>query len=434
MYQTLEQNKQKYNLIKTGQVFCFSIVALNLLWAYFADSALTKLFPLACMGITGITLITVIINKDKKIEKGVFIGYAAFIIWMLLEIVLHGYFVRSSGTLSFLFFNMPPYAIFFIRMFVSVLPCMVFVDYNEFKINKITKVIIFVVLAVSVFYVSRAIAVNPDALRDRVAMENENLGDVLKGTPAYSIVYSYAILFPAFLHKIKVTTQKERLFYIACAIMLIYIIFVAQFATALLLAIVGALLYMFFIAKGRNRLYIILLAVLIGYVIIALDGGADIFRWLSKNIEGRWAKKLEDMAQSLSGQSTGDVALRADRYKMSLEAFYKSPIFGMFINTKSSLGGHSTAIDVLGSGGIIAFIPFVLYMYGNLMRMKNHPSYSVAMPAAIACFVEFVAMAVLKNMITSMAVFFAFSVMVPLLLKSEEAEGNKNAVCKEDNI
>ena len=66
--------------------------------------------------------------------------------------------------------------------------------------------------------------------------------------------------------------------------------------------------------------------------------------------------------------------------------------------------------------------------------MRNHTSYTVAKPAVIACVLEFVLMAFLKNMITSMAVFFAFSVMVPLLLKSEEMGDVSNELREESNI
>ena len=426
-------NQKKNNLLQIGQGLCFFVIALNLLWAFFAESILSRVFPICCIGITGLVIVSMSARIGKSFKVSVFAGYVGFVIWCLIGIFIYGFIMPNGSQATFLLFTMPGYAIFFVRMFVSVLPCMLFVDFNEFKIHKFIKIVIFVVLLVSVFFVLRAVAIDPDALRKR-AVEGE-LFDILRWTPGYAIVYAYAIILPAFLHKIKVTTKKTRVFYLCCTLMIAYIVMASQFATALLLAIVGTLVYLLLTARKQNRIYIIFIMILFIYIVLVLDGGADIFRWLSKHVHGTWVTKLNDIAETLSsGESTGTVSDRTVLYLKSWQSFLKSPLLGGITNVKAEISGHATALDVLGSGGLFAFMPFCMYIYGTYARMRNHTSYTVTKPAVIACVLEFVLMAFLKNMITSMAVFFAFSVMVPLLLKSEEMGDVSNELREESNI
>lgn len=428
-------NQKKNNLLQIGQGLCFFVIALNLLWAFFAESILSRVFPICCIGITGLVIVSMSARIGKSFKVSVFAGYVGFVIWCLIGIFIYGFIMPNGSQATFLLFTMPGYAIFFVRMFVSVLPCMLFVDLNEFKIHKFIKVVIFVVLLVSVFFVLRAVAIDPDALRTRATEGESEMFEILRWTPGYAMVYAYAIILPAFLHKIKVTTKKTRVFYLCCTLMIAYIVMVSQFATALLLAIVGTLVYLLLTARKQNRIYIIFIMALFIYIVLVLDGGADIFRWLSNRVSGTWATKLNDIAETLSsGESTGTVSDRTVLYLKSWQSFLKSPLLGGITNVKAELSGHATALDVLGSGGLFAFMPFCMYIYGTYARMRNHTSYTVTKPAVIACVLEFVLMAFLKNMITSMAVFFAFSVMVPLLLKSEEMGDVSNELREESNI
>jgi hypothetical protein len=424
-----------YSRLKTGntipfrriQGFCFYTIALNLLWAYFEQLGISILFTLSCFAITGLSFLKVVLDTSTPIKLNHILCYVGFIIWSLLMIEVYGKIYSPHSVVDFLFLSMDGAAIFFVRLFVSVLPCMIFVDCMEFTIDKKAKILIFIVLATSVFFTSKAVATNPDALRARGTMEFLGQEELLIGTPGYAITYAFSLLVPVFLHKTFSETKDSRIFYGVCTFMLMYIVIVAQYATALLIAIIGIFIYMMIVSKPKARMYMILYSVAIGVFLWATDGGSDILRVLARNVEGTWALKLEDIALMLEGQNdTGSVSGRMEKYSKSTESFIKSPFLGMYWNPYGSVGGHATAIDVLGLCGIMGFIPMVTSIYGNFARMKNHTSYQTTRPAVIAVMTEFVLLIFLKNIVTSMAVFFVFYALIPLLLKAKEGENESN--------
>lgn len=397
----------------------FIFISLNLLWAVFADSFLGKLFFPACIVIS--LFMFHFLSTNSKMEKDSYKIYISMAIWIVVMFFGFKYMYPVHSEVTFLFLKGDSYAIFFIRLFVSILPCMFFVDNNEFTINKAVKIMFFIIMLTSLFFVLRAVIFNPDALRLRRSMENTEYGDIIKYTPGYAMVYAYAILLPAFLHKMVNSSGDSKKIYIFCVLAMFYILLVSQYATALIMGFVGILVYFFLIANQQTRAYLGVIYLMLGMILLLTDGGAGIFQWLSTKVDGKWAEKLQDIAVSLSGgETTGDLSARTVRYELSLKAFLESPLFGKFAKETGKLGGHSTAFDILGLTGLLGFIPCMYSIYGTYLRMKNHPSFEKSKPAVISCILVFLIMIFLKNIITSLPVFFAFYVMVPLLLKSEE--------------
>lgn len=424
----LNSNLKTHIFLKPIQGVCFYIIALNLLWPYFADSSLSSLFSLACMALFGLTTITIFLNWNSSFKLSSSLCYIGLVLWSIVMIGAYGTIYSPHSITNFLGLRMDSYAIFFVRIFVSVIPCMAFVDYGEFTLTKLLKTIILLVLLVTTVLTSRAVAVNPDALRARASMEFEGLEFILVGAPGYSTTYSYSLLIPVFLHKCFTTTKKNKTYYVICIILLIYIVIIAQYATALIIAIVGALTYLIIVSKPKARLQVILFGALFLVLLNMTNGGSDIFYALADRVEGTWSTKLTDIALILEGQSdSGSISSRVDHYSESLNAFLKSPILGMYWNQTTSIGGHATAIDVLGLAGIMGFIPMMLSVYGNFARMKNHPSYQNSKPAVIACIVEFLVLIFSKNIVTSMAIFFVFYGLIPLFLKAEEGVADESA-------
>ena len=414
----LSNNTNKYKFI---QGICFSIISLNLLWAFFADSRFGGLFSYACILMFGFMIINFCMNISNSMKYGTFLCYVSFVLWSLVMIIAYEYAYPIHSRATFLVMTMDSYAIFFVRLFVSVIPCMVFVDIHEFKSSKTLKIIIFIILATTLFFVSRAIAINPNALRERALIEGEGYNYILLYTPAYAMTYSYALILPVFLHKSFVTDGKTRIFYVVCTVMMAYIIFVAQYATALIIAIIGIAVYLLLISSSVKRAYIILVMLLLWYIISALDGGADIFRWLANQVDGVWSQKLNDIALVLSGNSdTGSVSGRADLYRESFNSFLASPVIGKFHKISGTIGGHATAIDVLGMAGIVGFALMLLCFLTNFARFSSMKNFAESKPAIIACVTEFIILIFFKNIITSMAIFFVYFVLIKYLLKLEE--------------
>jgi len=241
------------------------------------------------------------------------------------------------------------------------------------------------------------------------------------------MTYSYALLFPVFLHKCRMTSGITRTFYIICSVMLGYIVMVAQYATALLIMLIGAIVYVFLISKQRTRVGLVLCVIGFGCILAITNGGADIIRAIARNVEGAWAIKLEDIALTLSGKGGADsVTARSALYAESVDAFIQSPLFGKLWGKTGRIGGHATAIDVLGLTGMAGFIVMIACICGNFSRMKNHPSYETAKPAVIAGMVQFFILIFYKNIVTSLAIFFVFFVFIPLLLKAKEPSNHES--------
>ena len=242
------------------------------------------------------------------------------------------------------------------------------------------------------------------------------------------MVYGMALIFPVFLQKIKnAQTKSDRIIYLIFAALIFYVIMVSQFATALLIAIIGSLIFFLFSMGGNKKVIVIIIIACLFFYVHVTKMDIALIDTLANSVEGIWSEKLHDISESLSGSTlSGSLSERNDLYQESLKTFAESPMFGIMANTTGSLGGHATAIDILGLVGIFGFIPFVLTIIYNFKRVCRTCNFPKNKASIIACNIEFIVLIFTKNIITSLSVFFAFFVMFPLLLKIENTEGRKN--------
>ena len=386
----------------------------------------SSIFALSCVGVFILNFFIIIKNHRSNVLKMVILEYVFFIIWSIIMIVIYGYFYHIYQNVTFLLFTMDGHAIFFIRLFVSVIPCMFFVDFCDLKDTKSFKIILGLIVVSNTFFTIRAVRIYPDAIRARETMEVWGEEEILFGTPDYAMVYGMALIFPILLQKCKdaPVRSKSKWFYIICTLMVAYIIIVSQFATALLLTIVATIVFFVLSMKPNTRIIVVLLVILFVLFIRLPKLDVMFLNTLAENVSGTWVGKLHDLAETLSGGvATGSVLGRTDLYTKSLQAFLESPVFGKLLKSTTSIGGHATAIDILGLAGFIGFVPFLLTIYYNFKRLKYNCNYGKNKAAIITCTIEFIMLVFLKNIITSLSVFFAFFVMVPFLLRLNDEEG-----------
>lgn len=417
----------KKDYFKGLQLFCFAIIVLNFEWALWTVLPRSStLFSIACMGVFTLNLIMAFIKLYKIKWCNYLPTYITFIIWSVIMIVVSHFFYHVYRNVTFLFFTLDAHAIFYIRMFVSILPCMFLVDVCDFKETKLFKYIFGLIILSNTFFTLRAVQVFPDALRARGTMENLGEEQYLLGTPDYAMVYGMALVFPALLQKCKnAKTGNEKIFYIICTAMVAYIITASQFATALLIMLIGALIFAFVNMKFSKKIIFISIILLVFILNWGLHLDEIFLNWLSGVVNGTWAEKLQDIALSISsGDISGSLLGRQDLYQKSIKAFFESPIFGKMLKNTSNIGGHATALDILGLAGIVGFIPFGLTIVFNYFRLKATCNYNKNKAAIIACVIEFAFLAFSKNIITSLSIFFSFFVMIPFLLKLGEEEQN----------
>ncbi len=422
------RKKYRVNLLKLSQLMCLMLVAFYLSWALWGEYSFSDiLFPLGCVGGFGLIFIYMAPNVQEIKWKKVIPEYMHYLVWIAIMVVANEFFYENYRKITFIFITADAHAIFFIRLLVSVIPFMFFVDQNKFKDTKVFKLILAVVIGTNAFYTFRAVQFFPDAIRARATTEYIGGEEFLFGTPDYAMVYGMALIFPVFLQKVKnAKTRFDRIVYLIFTALIFYMVVVSQFATALLIAIIGTLMFFLLSMRGNRRLMVLIVVSFVALYVHITKMDVEILNLLADSIEGTWSEKLRDISASISGSAlSGSLSDRSDLYQTSLNTFFESPLFGIMGNRTGSLGGHATAIDILGLTGIFGFIPFSLTIFYNFRRVCRTCNFSKNKAAIIACNIEFIILIFTKNIITSLSVFFAFFVLFPLLLKVENTEERK---------
>lgn len=419
------RKKYKINSLKMAQTMCLVFTAFSLSWALWTEFAFSSiLFTVACIGGFMLTFVYVAPYMEKIRWKKVIPEYMHYLFWIIIMVIANAFFYKKHREITFIFLTMDAHAIFFIRLLVSVIPFMFFVDENKFKETKLFKAILGIVVGTNAFYTFRAVRFFPNAIRARATMEYIGGEEFLYATPDYAMVYGLALIFPVFLQKVKNAEQKvDKIFYLILAALSFYIVAVSQFATALIIAIVGTLVFFMLGMAGNKKILILFVLGFLVFYVHVTKMDIEFLNMLADSVDGTWSEKLQDMADSLSGSAlSGSLSERNDLYQTSLETFLKSPLLGIMAYRSGELGGHATAIDILGLSGLMGFIPFVLMYVYNFKRVCRTCNFSKNKAAIIACNIEFVVLVFTKNIITSLSVFFAFFVLFPLLLKVENTE------------
>lgn len=416
------RKRQSINFLKLSQIVCLGLMAFSMEWALWNEFSFSSLlFPAACIGGVIVTFLYAAPYMEEFPWKHIIPEYMFYLFWIAIMAIANEFFYQRFRKITFIFITADAHAIFFIRLLVAVIPFMFLVDYSKFKETKLFKIILGLIIGTNAFYTFRAVRFFPDAIRARGTMEYIGAEEFLYATPDYAMVYGMALIFPVFLQKIKnAQTKADKIIYSVFAALIFYVVAVSQFATALLIAVVGALVFLMFSMSGNKRVTVLLVVAFLAVYIHVTKMDIAILDALANSIQGTWAEKLHDISVSLSGSSlSGSLSERGDLYQISTKTFLESPVFGIMANTTGSLGGHATAIDILGLVGIFGFIPFVLTIIYNFKRVCRTCNFPKNKASIIACNIEFIVLIFTKNIITSLSVFFAFFVVFPLLLKVE---------------
>lgn len=417
--------RNAYNLIQTA---FFAVISCTLMWALWIEiPSHDILYTIVCIAMFILNLAVFERKRLYPLMIRLLPVYSCIILWSIFMIIAFSSFHNVHSEIELFSYQIDAYAVFFIRMLFVIVASMFYIDFNTINDSKIFKLIVGLIIVTSVVYTIRAINMYPDALRARNIMEMRNEEEFLFGTPGYAIIYGISLLVPVFLQKCKNEKGKSRIFYAVCTVMIVYMIFVSQFATAVFLAIIGTLVFLFFNVKSKAKTIFLLLLLIFTLLIHLFNIDSMFFVFLSEKVDGSWSEKLQDMAESLSnGDFIGTLSSRVDLYTTSMKTFAESPLFGKLSKYTGDIGGHATAIDTLGLVGILGFIPFILMIYFQFRRMKCTCNYKKNKAAIISCVIEFILLVFLKNIITSYAIFFSFFVLAPLILKMEKRKKDSN--------
>lgn len=188
----------------------------------------------------------------------------------------------------------------------------------------------------------------------------------LKGVSGYSTIYSIVIIMPLLLSYLMLSRQK--LFSTLYISTLIYFVYKSAFATALIVLVLGILMFFFLNMKKNLRLILLPFIFLTCLILINPDLIYRVLIEISMRIEiYELSARFEQIANLIKYNNDSGAALyRLVLYRQSIEAFLKYPITGVFIfEPNYALSGHSAILDILGGTGLIGFIPYILFIWNS---------------------------------------------------------------------
>lgn len=186
-----------------------------------------------------------------------------------------------------------------------------------------------------------------------------------RGAASYAMPHTVIFLLPVFVYAFK--TEKRiafKAFLLIIISFIIWFVYLCGASSPLILGLMGVVLAFFIDGKKtlRGNISRLLLITLPFLIILNNEIIESILSFLSDQTVGLpFHKKIEDFRYALVSDSEDASALgnRNTLYAISIDAFFYSPLIG---DSSSYIGRHSFLLDVLGSIGILGFVPMMVYL------------------------------------------------------------------------
>lgn len=304
------------------------------------------------------------------IKNKIFIWYASYLIIL-------AFFVLIGHTITIGLGSMSDSRKLLIETGFTLPTIMIFLILRKYNELKLYRIIAFTALAaniISFLYCVPLIAINSNILRAYIAAEMEDMSKI--GIPTYAALHSYVIFIPALLYSIRVSVAKEKLLYIGCFLLYLYIIYNASITTNLIITLI---ILIFFLLYKNNIRNAILTTFIFSLFIFGLHlSGAieSIFDYAIEFTEGTYSNsKIQGFKEMYMGTSDDVVQTRGRLHTISFMSFVQSPIWGrnsvrkdvmdaFFVTEENSvIGYHSSLLDRFGGMGLLGGLPFVMIFW-----------------------------------------------------------------------
>lgn len=256
---------------------------------------------------------------------------------------------------------------------------------------------------------------DPDAIRhweEFADMEDENIGN-------YYFVYSVPIIITGLSVCMARLKGYRKLICLGMIGVLFVFLLVASYTLALLIAALGLAMQIFLSLKSPVTKILFVVVAVIGLFFIP-----DLLLFVSENAPSEnMAVRMKEVYNFFTaGDSSGyNLSGRLTLYKMSIEAFLRSPIIG---NRNLSFDGHATCLTVLSDTGIIGGIPFYYLLFSMNKRMKAFLNENAR--NFIPAFFSLLLMGFTNPIHNSLPLAFAVWYIVPLIIDTLlKKEGEK---------
>ncbi len=284
----------------------------------------------------------------------------------------------------------------------------------------------------------------PSAIRSTMWFTVEEFEYYKYNIGAYSYVYAIVFMIAPMIYLLNTPEARKnvinkRLLAVIIIEVIINIV-LSQFMAAFIVAFLSIILL--FKTKNVKRLAgILVVLALASFMFITPIG--HLLGKLAEIAGNRGYADLYERLNGLSrlliaGSSYGDVWARVSLYRVSISHFLKNPFLGLIgINgfhrasfyktymmlgvdpsTVNSVGQHSDIVDLLGGGGIICFIPFVLVIRYYWKTVSSYIKNNGALLRYIFVgLLQYLLYGVVDHSFSCVDVALVVFVLVPLLSK-----------------
>ncbi len=247
--------------------------------------------------------------------------------------------------------------------------------------------------------------------------------DKTLGIGGYDFIYSLSFLCPVILLAIKVTKGWIRTGLIFVLALTIIYSSTCGLTITIITSIFGILFYCVFrIKKDKLRKYTLTIIVFLGVFLLLFGSGilTSFFSWLAENSNQTIIKeKSNDIALALSGASEqyGTISGRLIRYRISLNLFFSSPLWGGFLFADSAqIGGHSTLFDYFALTGIIGAGLYLGTLVRIYMRIAKRLSNKLTKCILWEVFFIYLIISIIKNVSYASIVWTVFLLAPSIVL------------------
>ncbi len=238
----------------------------------------------------------------------------------------------------------------------SIMIADVLSEHGSMKLLKIVGWGSLILLVLSFIYILPVISMSANMLRE-LAMSDAP--DVPKGLPDYTLMHSYPLMLPGLCLAFRKGNLRNSIFFAATIVLFSFVIM----RTAVTTSIGISMAFIFFallVSKESLNKTVFLLCLCIVLFYVAYESGLVLafIEWVMPYFEGTAVmEKLIDIRNSINSGSVtgGTLEVRGDLHDLSKQSFYDNPLFG-----GDKVGRHSQVLDILGSMGIIGFLPFIM--------------------------------------------------------------------------
>lgn len=138
----------------------------------------------------------------------------------------------------------------------------------------------------------------------------------------------------------------------------IFILFTAQITTAFIMSVAFVFAIIALEEKKSRFASVTKMLYVIGALVILLNV-KNIILFIADLADEHMAERLLNLVYTFNSKdaSSGDIGSRMNLYKLSLDAFFESPLWGSFGDR--TFGFHSTFLDLLGAYGLLGLFGIV---------------------------------------------------------------------------